>query len=211
MGEQFLDAPLNLVALSGAKTIAGWYQDEDFTRGVAEGAFLTAQSSNLNLLGGGPLAVPLNATLADYRIIASKMKDLNPDIVVAGSRVKSCVWFLKACKEIDIGPATVFRWLDECPLFREKYAKARETQAEKFADEIVAIADEAEVTSVVTPDGVVDFKLDATAVARNRLRVDARKWVASKLLPKKYGDKVQQEVTGANGGPIQTAIRVVFD
>lgn len=118
---------------------------------------------------------------------------------------------VKACKEIDIGPATVFRWLDECPLFREKYAKARETQAEKFADEIVAIADEAEVTSVVTPDGVVDFKLDATAVARNRLRVDARKWVASKLLPKKYGDKVQQEVTGANGGPIQTAIRVVFD
>lgn len=111
VGEQFLDAPLNLVALSGAKTIAGWYQDEDFTRGVAEGAFLTAQSSNLNLLGGGPLAVPLNATLADYRIIASKMKDLNPDIVVAGSRVKSCVWFLKACKEIDWLPKGLFTTL----------------------------------------------------------------------------------------------------
>jgi hypothetical protein len=44
---------------------------------------------------------------------------------------------------------------------------------------------------------------DSTAVARNRLRVDARKWVAAKLLPKKYGDKVQQEVSGPDGGPIE--------
>lgn len=117
---------------------------------------------------------------------------------------------VKACAALEIGAASVFRWLEADPLFRDKYAKAREAQAEKFADEIVAIADEAEVTSVVTPEGVVDFKLDATAVARNRLRVDARKWVASKLLPKKYGDKVQQELTGADGGPINMSLKVSF-
>ena len=50
----------------------------------------------------------------------------------------------------------------------------------------------------------VALALDATAVARNRLRVDARKWVASKLKPKKYGDKMTQEHTGADGGAIQT-------
>lgn len=117
---------------------------------------------------------------------------------------------VKACKEVDVGISSVFRWLEADPVFRDKYAKAKEAQAEKFADEIVAIADETEVSSVVTPDGEVNLKLDATAVARNRLRVDARKWVASKLLPKKYGDKIQQELTGADGGPVNMSLKVSF-
>ena len=37
-----------------------------------------------------------------------------------------------------------------------------------------------------------------------RLQIDARKWVASKLLPRQYGHGVLNEVTGANGGPIKT-------
>lgn len=114
------------------------------------------------------------------------------------------------CRDLDIATHVVFRRIAECDNFRHKYAMSREAQAEKYADEIVSIADEAEVTSVVTPDGEVDFKLDATAVARNRLRVDARKWVASKLLPKKYGDKVMQELTGADGGPIDMSLKVSF-
>jgi hypothetical protein len=117
---------------------------------------------------------------------------------------------VKASKEIGVGIATVFRWLDADPVFRDKYVKAKEAQAEKFADEIVAIADETEVASIVTPDGEVNLRLDATAVARNRLRVDARKWVASKLLPKKYGDRIQQEVTGADGGPVNMSLKVSF-
>ena len=51
---------------------------------------------------------------------------------------------------------------------------------------------------------------DATAVARNKLRVDARRWLASKMAPKKYGDKVQAELTGAGGGAIQVASTVTF-
>ena len=87
---------------------------------------------------------------------------------------------------------TVFQWLadERKPEFKQLYARAREAQAEMMADEIVSISDETDVASVMTPDGAVDLKLDATAVARNRLRVDARKWVAAKLLPKKYGDKL---------------------
>ena len=48
------------------------------------------------------------------------------------------------------------------------------------------------------------------AVDRTRLQIDARKWYASKLAPKKYGDKVQQEVSGPDGAPIQAAITVQF-
>lgn len=99
--------------------------------------------------------------------------------------------------------ATVFRWLAGNPSFSEQYAHAREEQAETLADEIVSIADETAV--VANQDGEdVSLALDPTAVARNRLRVEARKWVASKLKPKKYGDKLTQEHTGAGGGAIQT-------
>lgn len=94
---------------------------------------------------------------------------------------------------------TVLRWVGENDEFRDHYARAREIQAETLADAIVSIADD------VTPD--------PSAVAKARLQVDSRKWVASKLLPKKYGDKITQEHTGADGGPVQVQRieRVVVD
>lgn len=86
--------------------------------------------------------------------------------------------------------ASVFRWLTLHPEFSDQYARAREEQAEAMADEIVAIADE-EATTVKNHDGgLTEVTFDNVAVARNRLRIDARKWVASKLKPKKYGDKL---------------------
>ena len=116
------------------------------------------------------------------------------------------------------GRSTVFRWLASHETFRDMYAHAREEQAETLADEIVGISDE-ECTMVRATkhgsadddgEGNTEVVFDSTAVARNRLRVDARKWVAAKLKPRKYGDKIQQEVTGANGGPvgIVTAVTV---
>lgn len=99
----------------------------------------------------------------------------------------------KICSSDDTpSMSTVFKWLNEHKEFSEQYARAREEQAESLADEIVSIADESELD--VKANGDVVF--DATAVARNRLRIDARKWVASKLKPKKYGDKLDVEHSG---------------
>src|SRR5688572_9232829 len=47
-------------------------------------------------------------------------------------------------------------------------------------------------------------RTDNEVVARSRLRVDARKWLAGKMAPKKYGDKLMAEHTGKDGGPIET-------
>jgi hypothetical protein len=68
---------------------------------------------------------------------------------------------------------TVRVWLLNDPAFQAQYARARELQAEHYAEEIVEIAD-------TEPDS-----------NKARVRIDARKWTAVKLLPKKYGDKVQ--------------------
>lgn len=104
------------------------------------------------------------------------------------------------------GRSTVYQWLVAQPAFADMYARAREEQADTLADEIVAIADEADVST--SGDGEeVRLQLDATAVARNRLRVDARKWVAAKLKPRKYGDRIAQEVSGPDGGPVETVTR----
>ena len=86
--------------------------------------------------------------------------------------------------------STVMGWLFDGNHgeFSEQYARAREAQAEIRADEIVDIADDASGDFTADKDG----KLVANSehIQRSRLRVDARKWIAAKLLPKRYGDKL---------------------
>lgn len=82
--------------------------------------------------------------------------------------------------------AMVFRWLARNPAFADQYARARETQADSLADDIIDIAD--------------NRTIDAND---KRVRIDARKWLAGKLRPKRYGDKQSLEHTGPGGGPIQ--------
>jgi hypothetical protein len=80
----------------------------------------------------------------------------------------------------------VCRWLFDDKEFQEKYVQAKALCAEKYADEIVDIADDGENDTYVDENG--NQRTDHDVVQRSRLRVDARKWVASKLLPKVYGD-----------------------
>ncbi|MEN6536667.1 MAG: hypothetical protein ABFD89_23630 [Bryobacteraceae bacterium] len=104
----------------------------------------------------------------------------------------------------------VMRWLgDETKAdFRQQYARAREAQADRLAEEILEIADDGTNDTYVDENG--NTRTDQDVIARSRLRVDARKWLASKMAPKKYGDKLLSEHTGADGGPINQSLSVVF-
>lgn len=97
-------------------------------------------------------------------------------------------------KKLEFGLTTLFRWLEQDEEFRKQYARARELQAEVLADEIVAISDDGQNDTYEDDEGQVRTNFDV--VQRSRLRVDARKWVAAKLLPKKYGEKQQVEHSG---------------
>lgn len=149
------------------------------------------------------------------RAVTGRPTDYNLDMALAICERLADGESLRAiCKDDDMpARSTVFRWLSLEEGFSDLYARAKEEAAELFAEEIVEIADE-ECTMVRaekhgakpdTDDGLVEVVFDSTAVARNRLRVDARKWVAAKLKPRKYGDKIQQELSGPNGGPIQVS------
>lgn len=74
--------------------------------------------------------------------------------------------------------STVQKWLTEDAGLSDQYARARSLQADHYAEEIIEIADNTSAQS--------DHN-------RDRLRIDARKWVAAKLAPKKYGDKLDVE------------------
>lgn len=84
--------------------------------------------------------------------------------------------------------ATVFRWLANKPEFSDQYARAREAQADCLFDDILAIADDGRNDSYTDDDGRA--RTDFDVIARSKLRVDARKWMAGKLRPKVYGDKL---------------------
>lgn len=86
-------------------------------------------------------------------------------------------------------PATVCDWAAADPVFAEQYARAKEAQMDRYAEEILEIADDATNDWMQNKHG--DKTLDAEHVQRSRLRVDSRKWLMSKLAPKKYGEKVQ--------------------
>jgi len=97
--------------------------------------------------------------------------------------------------------STVYEWLMRHPVFAEQYTRAREEQADSLADEIIAIADEQPEIVVVTDKktgAVIEHKLDGAFLQWQKNRIDARKWTAMKLKPKKYGDRVAVE--GVEGG-----------
>lgn len=105
---------------------------------------------------------------------------------------------------------SVFRWLYNNKEFCFQYARAREVQADSLADEILDICDDGSNDTYTDEEGNVRVNTDV--IARSRLRVDTRKWIASKLKPRVYGEKIQQELTGANGGPVQhTITREILD
>lgn len=115
----------------------------------------------------------------------------------------------KICRDDGMpNPATVYRWLIAHAEFSDMYARAREDQADTLADEIIAIADE-DPASVFSTEGhgpnEVDVqRVDGAAVQHQRLRVEARKWIAAKLKPRKYGDKL--ELGGSRESPLTVEI-----
>lgn len=89
---------------------------------------------------------------------------------------------------------TIFRWIRTEDGFSDQYAKARMAQAAFFVDEIIEIADDV--------DG---------DPARDRLRLDTRKWAAGKYAPKVFGDAIKHEHTGKDGEALRIVIEDVAD
>lgn len=104
--------------------------------------------------------------------------------------------------------STVRRWaLDDEQGFATNYARAREVGYLRMADEITQIADDGANDTYTDEDG--NERTNQDVIARSRLRVDTRKWLLSKMLPKVYGDKL--ELSGDPGKPLALVIASPHD
>lgn len=135
---------------------------------------------------------PTKAGSPDRRKIA--------DLVLAGMR--SGMSAFKACQVAGVNQSTFNLWLNDDAELAADYARAREDLIERMAQEVLELSDS---DVGLQPDG----KRDWAAVQKHKLQVDTRKWLLSKLAPKKFGDKL--ELTGDPDRPlaIQKIERVV--
>lgn len=108
----------------------------------------------------------------------------------------------KACQAAGVPHSTFIGWVNVDPELADRYTRAREDLIERMAQEVLELSD---VDVGLQPDG----KRDWAAVQKHKLQVDTRKWLLSKLAPKKFGDKL--ELTGDPDRPlaIQKIERVV--
>lgn len=99
--------------------------------------------------------------------------------------------------------STVRGWvIDNVDGFSAQYARARDLGLDCMAEELLEIADTPQSgVKVKNADGRVET-IEGDMIEHRRLRVDSRKWFLSKLAPKRYGDKVTQEISGPDGGPV---------
>jgi len=109
----------------------------------------------------------------------------------------------KACAAESVNVTTFLVWTNDDPVLNEQYAKARDALHAYWADEIMTIADE--------PVGSLDSgATDSGAVQKQRLQIDSRKWLLSKLASKQYGDKLQVGGDAENPLIVKSITRTVI-
>lgn len=95
--------------------------------------------------------------------------------------------------------ATVLRWIARHDEFRDQYARAKQEGAEAIAEEMFDIADDGSndwMEKMDAEGNAYGWQLNGEHVQRSKLRIETRKWYLSKIMPKKYGDKIQTEHSG---------------
>lgn len=107
--------------------------------------------------------------------------------------------------------STVLAWEKTKEDFSQQYARARESGYRAMAEEILEIADDGtnDYVERERADGTKHVVFDGEHVQRSKLRVDTRKWLLSKALPKLYGDKL--EVGGKDGQPLIDNRTIIID
>jgi hypothetical protein len=90
---------------------------------------------------------------------------------------------------------TIYAWRLDHKGFSDMYADSKRAQAELLVEEIIEISDNTYNDTIVrvNKDGSESESCNHEWVARSRLKVDTRKWIACKLLPKVYGEKIDSD------------------
>lgn len=102
-------------------------------------------------------------------------------------------------------PDTIFTWRKIYPEFSDKYDICKKYQIEVLVDEILTIADDTSNDTIIRTnrDGSESEVCNTEWIARSKIRIDTRKWLAAKLMPKLYGDKPNDDAKNNNVDEIE--------
>lgn len=106
---------------------------------------------------------------------------------------------------------TFYEWLDNDSEKVKQYTRATNSRADKIFEDILVIADKQDNDVYeIEIDGKIIEKVDHNVINRNKLQVDARKWMVGKMNPKKYGDNkvIDLNVDDKKSTPEDRAARI---
>jgi hypothetical protein len=137
-----------------------------------------------------PLAVGTQGEVVPVRVSGNGVAIGRPLEYTAEQGAELCEWIREGkgmtswCRKTGRAPDAVYRWLRSVPAFREAYTAAQEDRADTLADQLM------EVVDGLPPDATME------QVQIAKLRLEARKWIAAKLRPSRWGDRQVVEHTG---------------
>ena len=106
-------------------------------------------------------------------------------LIAVFTRMKAGQSLMQACAAENVPESTIRLWADKDDDTSAEYARARGALIDSHVNDLLGIAD-------TEPDA-----------ARARVQIDTRKWIMSKLMPKRFGERVTNENVGPDGGPMQ--------
>ena len=109
-------------------------------------------------------------------VMAERMKTVC-EMVAEGKTIR------QIAAHFGVSGGSILNWVESDPVHAEHYARARESAADMFEAEII------EAALAVSPE----------TAAADRVKIDAMKWVAARRAPKKYGERIQQDLTSSDG------------
>lgn len=113
------------------------------------------------------------------------------------------------CVETGISQRVLWNWLANDAALMQQYLRAKELCVDAYAEEIIEISDDGSKDTYTDEKG--KEVMNREVIARSQLRIDARKWYAARLAPKKYGDKLlNMREDGDMGKPIVHKVEVAF-
>lgn len=90
-------------------------------------------------------------------------------------------------------PSTIFQWIAYDEIFSNLYLEAKQKQVLAHMEKTYEIADDVSMDEMIDDNGNV--RMNGEFVARSKLRIELRKWQAARLMPRLFGDKIQNETT----------------
>jgi hypothetical protein len=101
----------------------------------------------------------------------------------------------RLCKQNSHWPdyTTIFKWLFDTPEFQVMYLAAKKAQVEIFVDEIIDISNDSSQDTLFDKDG--NPYLNKEFVMRSRVKIDTRKWIASRLNRSRYAEHVEKSLS----------------